>query len=1467
MIRAIEKGSKITLSSHGQNIVFSIDDIIGVGGSCIAYAVTYYEGENIPHNGVLKEYCPAFLTDSSDFGRMDNMLNIPEEYADQFYIGLEEFKNTYKNINAYITNNSSARNYHPVQMGLYEGNNTLYTLSSSDYGKSYEKIKDDNVESLIKIMISISKAVEQYHNAGFLHLDIKPKNILILDNVTDIVKLFDFDSLTPIGSLRSNKRISIPVPEDYYVPELNNLNIRNIGLQTDIFEIGAMFYFRLFGRAPSPSDLEYDAVYPMDDTEVLESVSPKAIFEITTLLKKTLQVSPRRRYQNTAQLIDQFKKILELVSVKKPFLISTSLWQPSKHSIERETETREIDNRLDNDGYVFIRGIGGLGKSELVKIYVRKYGFKYHTILFCKYVDSIKSLVAALPIDGINDGDYKDLNSLAKVKNKVLHQCDEHTLIIIDNFNVTHDNYLREFLPVNSNSFKVIFTTRCIPAADYYEDKTMNIAHLNTEDATRLFYMHSKLDINEKNNDSIKQLIEEIQCNTLLLVLVAKAVHRTNMSVDEMIIKLENQTLDDFSVHVFHEYDYSNEEIDVYNKISQHLSVVYDISGLSESESQALLNMTLISSYGISIADFVANTDNGESTYNSIYSLIILGWIELKGNLISLHSITSDVVASKFDEKSDSYYSLCEFLMSQCVVDDDDHISVIQRALAIALQLDRRYIDEDSSWVSNISFILGIINRYLYRPKEARRLFEKSINIENEERDYEALTSIYSQMGSFEEKFGTKTKAVYWYEKSIEMAQQSEQPFVVEVCNSILGMAKCYDEDNQKPLALQKYIETFNYMERNNFTDYIRGVLEKIIELLTELNRNREIDFYNKKLNQYGGKRYSEEIPLDSMLNSGDYEGARNEYENILSELRDELGEESPTYQDYAKYRWMYYLLNNDKEQAMRLVAENLSFIENTYGKNSMEMADFLSTLSYQMMDNCEFDYAIETANRAVSICVSNHQENSYIYAKANMDLISIYVVLGEKDTAKKYIKEIQFNRFSGDEYLSDMIRSVGMALLEIGEYDSCIELCERALSRKGLDRPSKMIAAELLVIYYERAGKLGKAEKYLDIMKKEIESLSTQKFAKYHIITYHRLVAKIMARKTLFQDAISELNTAINYSSDRRSIVLLQCYMERGICYVYENDIESANNDFEQCEAIIQQYGLSDNYYIFIYNNVAVGKMQVDDFLTAKEYFERIIEKLPEVLKPTNFEEATMCQNYGWNLYNLDRAEEGKNHLDIAVGYYDNHGFGESVDYYSALYNLLIVNNSLERFEDNLTVAMRLYNDYHILESLRNCTADFRNIICCAIITGLLATNRENEAYEFANNEEKYYIRKYGKKSIERIDYLQNCAYAFYRIMYTDVFEFLTRAEKVIHKAKLECSVWEARQLNYVGIAYIDLTEYTERGNRYVNASKKMFESLGIQDDYMYEIVVKNCEYARDRMMDKLISDMAKSMIDETEE
>ena len=110
MRRIIENGSIIQLESNGQRVEFIVNDKLGIGGSCIAYSVTYYEKGTIPHKGVLKEYCPAFLESSSEFQRNGDTLIIPIELKERFNRGLEIFETNYKIINDYISSNSIAMN-------------------------------------------------------------------------------------------------------------------------------------------------------------------------------------------------------------------------------------------------------------------------------------------------------------------------------------------------------------------------------------------------------------------------------------------------------------------------------------------------------------------------------------------------------------------------------------------------------------------------------------------------------------------------------------------------------------------------------------------------------------------------------------------------------------------------------------------------------------------------------------------------------------------------------------------------------------------------------------------------------------------------------------------------------------------------------------------------------------------------------------------------------------------------------------------------------------------------------------------------------------------------------------------------------------------------------------------------------------------------------------------------------------
>lgn len=1454
MSRYLKIGSIITLASSGNSTEFRIETIKGVGGSCIAYEVSFYEDGCIIHKGILKEFCPVYL---GELNRDNLEINVPDNLNLKFQRGLSDFRESYININKYISNNVSASNYHPVQLGLYKGNNTLYTLSSYDYGNSYDKIVDNSLYSMIKIILAVAKGVEQYHKAGYLHLDIKPKNILILDEVTDIIKLFDFDSLIKLEKIKTGDVHEIPIPEDYYVPELNDLNLKNIGIHTDIFEIGAMLYTRLFDKTPQPNDMEYDAEYEFENVYLLNGASPKAVFEIEKLLKNTLQISKRRRYKNISELISQLEFILTLLDSKKPYLLNIPVWQPSRLCIQRSEELRDVDYRLKKDGYVFIKGMGGLGKSELAKMYVNECGNQFHTIQFCKYVDSLKSMVASMPISGINDQDYKNFDELAKAKNKILHQCDANTLIIVDNFNVTYDKFLREFLPSDSNSFKVIFTTRCMPAADYYEDKVLNLLPLSSKNCKKLFYMHSGIEYNLRTDDLLEKLTNEIQFNTLLLILIAKTVKRTKMPISEIIEKLRDRELDSINVNVFYEYDCCDNEVEEYNKINSHLNTVFNISGLTYEEQIVLLNMTLVSAYGIMLDEFVSACNTQWLTTEIIENLINRGWLEHRDEIISMHSIVSDVVSEKGIEKLDCYYSLAEYLENICDIDEDCHISEIQKALAIAKQLERRYKTEDDMSVAVINFLLGNIYMAFYRPKSAKNCLDKALLLVEYEQDYEDLPLVYNKYGDYESKFGTKTKAIDYYEKAIAATNKIDGEFHDEICNAILGLAESYEENNEKDKALEQYERFLNYRISHNLNECIDDIIADIIKLCEELDRQDKLSYYSDLLNKYKAfDKFDENNSIEASLNAGDYTQARLEYEELLNEMREQLGEDAPAYKDLAKYRWAFYLLNDDEEQAIRLIAENMSFIESTYGKNSMEMADFLSAAAFQMGDNADFKNAFEFANRAIEICRANNQEDSYIALKANMDLISAYVGIGDSYAAEEIAKNLNFSKFSGIEFLSDIIRSVGMVMINLGMYDKMVPLAEKVLDSKRFDKLSKILSAEMLIVYYEQSGNVERAEFYLQLISKEIESFKTLKYAKVYLIIYKRMEAKIYYRKNKYEDAVKCLDFAIELIEDKKAYILFQCYQDRGVYLTYQKDYVKAEKDFTNCEEIIQIYNLSEKLSLLLYNNIALVYYNRQEYETAEDYYDKVFNIMPEIMNPQNYTEAVICQNYGWIKYNLNDFAKGEEYIKRAISCFEQNNLTDSVEYITAEYNLASILIAQERFVESLPMLLGVYKS---IEKIQKNDYSTRIFVCTNILIGLLLSEKAQQAYDFAITEDEIIADLFGKESTERIEYLQETSGAFKFCGYIEAFEFLEKSRAIIEKAKLKNSIWQARQDNYVGVTFFVLDNNTNAAQKYLKAAQVLLDSLSLEDTPLYSIVEKNLQDVKEHLMEELINKMVK--------
>ena len=1208
-MRCLSKAFKLYLTANGKETVFVIEENKGAGGSCVAYRVTYKENDDIIHHGILKEYCPAFLENTgAPLRNADGSLIIPDEYSSAFNSGLEYFRNTYQNINDYLYNNLSASNFHTVQLGLYEGNNTLYTLVSCDCGKTYDKVTDKSFYELLKIMLSVTKAVELYHKAGFLHLDIKPKNILILDGVTDLVKLFDFDSLTSIDGLRNGSVMQIPNPEDYYVPELFNRNIHNISIKTDIFEIGAMLYKRIFGEAPQEENIGYDAVYNFDTAPLLNGISPKAKYELEEIFRHTLQISPRQRYSNTEKLCDALENLIEIVRSKDAYLINLPKWQPSKYCVGRQDELKELKTRLDRDGFAFVKAMGGTGKSELAKLYAEKYAVEYHTVQFCKYNGSLKSVVGSLEINGINDSDYEKYSKLIKEKNKVLHSSDNHTLLIVDNFNVTYDEFLREFLPAQADGFKVIFTTRCMPAAEYYEKNVMELENLPQETAKILFYSRSFLESNHANDLIIENILSTIQYNTLVLVLVAQAIKNRSCSLAEINEKLINSQLDNINGNVFHEYDFSSIDGENYAKVFAHLNTIFNISHLTALQKEILKDMTLVANIGIIPDELRTLSKNDSFTDGEIVNLINLGWLNTENEYLSLHPIVSDLIfANNSVPKQESFNNFAKELTEACGIMDNTHINDLNTQFAYLFHLDKRSGGIEQFTSLDIKLMLAKCYFDLYDFKNSNnKLSEAEIIIENNSKvKYKIRKSFaYNLKAEIEKKSGSLDNAIELYKNAVHILKKhpvSAVFFYDLYFESIRAIGECYQDKHDYKKAYEWYLKAYNYAVNDSAMDKFQKALlpdhpkelsikvpelcDRIIEVCKELKNPNEAEKFKKTkvdiissnkllMNEdevvYYDKvnEFSDEITrgLDYIFKNGDIKGAACQWAGAIEKAEDLYGKDSPLVIDIKSEIEPFVVFANEGTLTFHVLEQSFEFIKTTYGENSRRFADYVINISQFIGETEDYPQAEKYIAKAIEIYKNLGLINSYNYQLALLVLTGIYLMDGKISALKETINQIDYGFFTSKNDYERLVKHLCYALLEIKEYDKAIEICNTLVKEENVMPTIYVQACECAAEAYIENHDYDNALIYLDLCKPVLDKFCDGHIKNELLPTYYAEYAPCIANKQSNEEAIKILDDFLNeYNADDSFISdmnLFRIYIIRTYFYFniqdYQGGLES---------------------------------------------------------------------------------------------------------------------------------------------------------------------------------------------------------------------------------------------------------------------------------------------------------------------
>lgn len=262
---------------------YELQEVIGVGGMAVVYKA---------------------------YDNIDDRIVAVKILKDEF-LASEEFRRRFKNESKAIAVLS-----HPNIVKVYDvsyGDKLQYIVMEYVEGITLkEYIEQQGVISwkeTVHFTTQILRALQHAHDKGIVHRDIKPQNIMLLENGT--IKVTDF-GIARFSRSETRTMTDTAIGSVHYIsPEQARGDITDD--KSDIYSVGVVMYEMLTDQLPFQSDnsvsvaimqLQTDPVKPRE----INSSIPEGLEQITM---RAMQKNPKDRYQSAAEMIldlEEFKR-------------------------------------------------------------------------------------------------------------------------------------------------------------------------------------------------------------------------------------------------------------------------------------------------------------------------------------------------------------------------------------------------------------------------------------------------------------------------------------------------------------------------------------------------------------------------------------------------------------------------------------------------------------------------------------------------------------------------------------------------------------------------------------------------------------------------------------------------------------------------------------------------------------------------------------------------------------------------------------------------------------------------------------------------------------------------------------------------------------------------------------------------------------------------------------------------------
>jgi len=458
---------------------------------------------------------------------------------------------------------------------------------------AYAKSNSLNYKSTLEIAIQVASALDEAHQAGIVHRDIKPDNVMVRKN--SLVKILDFGIAKLSAPTSTDEEAATAIKggtspgmiigtANYMSPE--QAKGREVDARTDIFSFGAVLYEMLTEQQPFTGETINHTIVAILEKEPppVSQFVKDCPAELEMIIQKTLAKNADNRYQSAKELFNDLKSLHKRLefedelernqspnknsdaetqifkaesSEETPSFPPSNLAQNLSPIIGRKKELAEVKKLLkrENVRLVTMTGIGGAGKTRLAQAVAQSLLNDFKDGVFFVELDAITNaeLVASTVAQrlGLKEAGEKPILEILKD-----YLRDKQILLVIDNFEqvIAAAPNIAELLSVAAK-LKILITSRTVlhlsserefvvPPLSFPADVSqVSLDELSNYEAIKLFVERarnakSNFVLQEENARSVTEICVRLDGLPLAIELAAARVKI--LSPQMILTKLEN---------------------------------------------------------------------------------------------------------------------------------------------------------------------------------------------------------------------------------------------------------------------------------------------------------------------------------------------------------------------------------------------------------------------------------------------------------------------------------------------------------------------------------------------------------------------------------------------------------------------------------------------------------------------------------------------------------------------------------------------------------------------------------------------------------------------------------------------------------------------------------------------------------------------------------------------------------------